>query len=1173
MLKLRKVEILGFKSFFERTTVTFSGNGLTCIVGPNGCGKSNIVDAISWVLGEQSHKSLRAERMSDCIFNGTQKRPPLGMAEVIITMEDAELAEAGRFIFEEKEEEAASTQETATPGDVIGDAPQGIALVADATAPVEAVPSMESLEDAPESASADVSIESAAKENPFAKKKRAAKPAMNVKPGEVVIGRRLYRSGQSEYLVNGRTARLRDVQEVFMGVGLGPDSYAIIEQGRIGQILSTRAADRRAIIEEAAGVTKYKTKKRLAEAKLESSKLNLARVHDIVVEVEKQLASLKRQASKARRYAELREEMRGLLRKVMASKARELDSECERLTNLLLAAVTAETEQTQALGSLDAEAEKLSTRTYELDTELRQSQNILGQTMLELDRAENRIAFNRQRGTELDTRTAQLAGQIFAAEEQAAAVTARATEHAAAVESLSTDTRALEMLVAELAAQGVHHSQTSQETEERITSLRQSAADWTAQLESLQTEYAQAEATLGLHIEALGRKQMDEQGLLEESLHHRDRDQTAEIHFQGMFARARRIEAEVHDAQTRIAELRRNRQELEARCNTARDAASSVRARRSTLEQILNDRAYTAEAVKKLFAANAESGSNAAGGRDFRAVGLLADYAEVAELHEAAVENFLRDELEYVVVETFDHARTGVSMLREELGGRATFFVDSLNKLNLVPEEHVIPFPTAEGVVSRLDKLVEFRDPLGHAAKQFLPRLKSAYLVETAGVAEKMAREYPAFCFVTPDGTNYQGRMVSGGRATEAGPLGMKRELRALEAEASQRETELTEALTEIQRVEAELAERESLLEKASAAHMEAEKSLVGATHQRDQARSELVRMGIDLRDCQNEIERLRREVVAAENRVKLAVEQRAHATQSRISDEENLRTASAQLVDLRQLVETHQQQLSSKREELAAFAERLASAEALAARLEEERLASAARAEEFRGQQSALAAERAQLDGESDGQAARAESLREEKQRLEALKLSQEAEWEEARTAYRDRGRFAPHHAPETRRPARRARPHGNRAGAQRKRTQSSARNMPRRTERPARRHDGRVPRSADGRRAGHRGRQLQRNEGARRVHGSRQHDGARGIQRVRPALHVPHARGSRPAAIHLRYAGRDHAARRSFTPAIRGGLRRNQREFCGSLPRALRRRHRRNALDGSRQLRRRGH
>ena len=138
----------------------------------------------------------------------------------------------------------------------------------------------------------------------------------------MVVGRRFYRSGQSEYLINGRVARLRDIQDLFMGIGLGPDSYAIIEQGRIGQILSSKPTDRRAIIEEAAGITKFKTKRRLAEAKLESSKVNLSRMNDIYVEVEKQLASLKRQASKARRYAEIREQMRGLLRQVLASKAK-----------------------------------------------------------------------------------------------------------------------------------------------------------------------------------------------------------------------------------------------------------------------------------------------------------------------------------------------------------------------------------------------------------------------------------------------------------------------------------------------------------------------------------------------------------------------------------------------------------------------------------------------------------------------------------------------------------------------------------------------------------------------------------------------------------------------------------------------------------------------------------
>ena len=228
------------------------------------------------------------------------------------------------------------------------------------------------------------------------KKRGSDKPAINLKTGEVVVGRRLYRSGQSEYVINGRVARLRDVQELFMGMGLGPDSYAIIEQGRIGQILNSKPMDRRAIIEEAAGITMYKTKRRLAEAKLEASKLNLSRVHDILVEVEKQLASLKRQASKARRYAELREQMRELLRSMLASKAEHLDIEAARIETLLREMDLAESREAASVHELESEQERLNVRSYELDMELRQTQNLLGQTALDLDRAENRITFNRE---------------------------------------------------------------------------------------------------------------------------------------------------------------------------------------------------------------------------------------------------------------------------------------------------------------------------------------------------------------------------------------------------------------------------------------------------------------------------------------------------------------------------------------------------------------------------------------------------------------------------------------------------------------------------------------------------------------------------------------------------------------------------------------------------------
>ena len=346
MLKLRKVELLGFKSFCEKTPITFSGSGITCIVGPNGCGKSNVVDAISWVLGEQSHKMLRAERMSDCIFNGTAKRPPMGISEVTLTLVDPELSDAVAKVIDAAPESAAADQ----PAD--GElAPELVAETPAGDAAAEAVAG------APENG-----------RKPHWKKRAAEKPAITMRPGEVVVGRRLYRSGQSEYLINGRVARLRDVQEIFMGIGLGPDSYAIIEQGRIGQILNSKPMDRRAIIEEAAGITMYKTKKRLAETKLEASKINLSRVNDILVEVEKQLASLKRQASKARRYAELRDQMRGLLRIVLASKALNISISKPRAWKNYCAIWTRpKSAKPTPCTSLESEQERLSARTYELD--------------------------------------------------------------------------------------------------------------------------------------------------------------------------------------------------------------------------------------------------------------------------------------------------------------------------------------------------------------------------------------------------------------------------------------------------------------------------------------------------------------------------------------------------------------------------------------------------------------------------------------------------------------------------------------------------------------------------------------------------------------------------------------------------------------------------------------
>src|ERR1700728_3715217 len=497
VLKLRKVELLGFKSFCEKTPITFSGSGITCIVGPNGCGKSNVVDAISWVLGEQSHKQLRAERMSDCIFNGTAKRPPLGLAEVTLTLVDPELSEAVAKVLDAPEE---------TPAE------SGIALVEPAAAPVSVTNDDgfveivgKETESGPDAiVLADADAEAAAesdKKKPW-KKRLAEKPAIALKPGEVVVGRRLYRSGQSEYLINGRVARLRDVQELFMGMGLGPDSYAIIEQGRIGQILNSKPMDRRAIIEEAAGVTMYKTKRRLAEAKLEASKINLSRINDIFVEVEKQLASLKRQASKARRYAELRDQMRGLLRVVLASRAEHLDIEAARLEKLLRDMDAAEEREARGVHELESEQERLSARTYDLDGEMRQIHNLLGQTALDLDRAENRITFNREQVAQLESRASQLTIELEVALRQAADLSARLAAQLESVAALRGQAAALESGLRESTEHVSASSTTQQQLESRMEELRRLAHALVEESARGQAESQQAEEAAARHAAA-----------------------------------------------------------------------------------------------------------------------------------------------------------------------------------------------------------------------------------------------------------------------------------------------------------------------------------------------------------------------------------------------------------------------------------------------------------------------------------------------------------------------------------------------------------------------------------------------------------------------------------------------------------------------------------------------
>src|SRR5262245_26908526 len=227
-MRIKRLEVIGFKSFCDRTVVQFD-QPITGVVGPNGCGKSNIVDAIRWCMGEQSAKHLRGGAMQDVIFAGSDSRGPLGMCEVTLVFEN------------------------------------------DGRVPIE-----------------------------------------YLAYSEIAVTRKLYRDGTSEYYLNKTPCRLRDVTEFFLGTGVGAKAYSIIEQGRVGMIVTSKPEDRRSLIEEAAGISKYKLKKKAAEKKMESTRQNLLRVSDVVAEIEKQLGSLRRQAQKAERYKQYKAELRDI---------------------------------------------------------------------------------------------------------------------------------------------------------------------------------------------------------------------------------------------------------------------------------------------------------------------------------------------------------------------------------------------------------------------------------------------------------------------------------------------------------------------------------------------------------------------------------------------------------------------------------------------------------------------------------------------------------------------------------------------------------------------------------------------------------------------------------------------------------------------------------------------
>jgi chromosome segregation protein len=1031
LLKLKKLQILGFKSFCDRTELKFTGEGIAAVVGPNGCGKSNISDSISWVLGEQSAKSLRGVRMEDVIFAGTRDRKPTGMAEVSLTLVDPQVYEGqmgGEPEIDIQDEmpaeddwDEASVRSVAAdateahlaevqpgPLDAKEDTEDEVEGGEPSAADSEGTPEVsqaaqadaESADGAHQSSSAEGDAE-AAQTNANAVvlkiRRRKFKPVVFAK-GEIMVTRRLFRTGESEYLLNGKLCRLRDIQNIFMGTGLGPESYAIIEQGRIGQILSSKPHDRRSIIEEAAGITKFKTKKRLAEARLEQSRLNLARINDIFDEVTRQMNSLKRQASKAERYARLRDEMRAKLRVVLASKFAQMGRD-ETELNASLETIGEEIRaQAESVGAREAEHKERTQRGYSIESEIAQNSQTMNALAVETERAISRRGSNQERCAELDARSAAAYAELERAQGQLLSL----------VEEVQTNRRFAESAASEVAA-AQHESQMARKlSHDSATALADLERQQEARRQSVMEAMASAARVRNQVI------QMDEHlTALEREAFRLEREASAaQVDIENLGGKRGQIAFEFESITqtaaalgTRIGEVRAQiegkRKEEEAgkrNLDTLRAEYATALGKKSSLESVINEHGYSTESVKRLFQSNAI-------GNAFTPAGVLADFLEVETRYESVVEEFLRDELNYVVVKSWDSANEGMRLLQSDVDGRATFLVhpeDAQARFSFVASDAPPPTsPRQEELVS-LKNCIRVLDGFGRSLEVVLPKLRDGYITADAGIARNLALENPDAYFLSATGECFHNVTVTGGKQRKEGPLSLKRELREVGKMASDLELAIQNEQARVGTLGRELVELGKLLSNLEEERREAEKQALTSGHALRQMETELVRTEQRLNTYRLEIERTRSERNEKELAVAEKREQAEVLEQKRQTLEDEMKEEQQRLAFLRTARDEAAQNASQAAANLAVVEERRRTAASALERIESLSTEAAQRVDSLQAQIHSAATEKVQREAENVQITDRLQSLGAEKAAAEAtgVQLQHESERVRARIA-----------------------------------------------------------------------------------------------------------------------------------------------------------------------------
>ncbi len=893
-MHLERLEISGFKSFSDRSELAFD-RGVTAIVGPNGCGKSNVADALTWVLGEQSAKSLRGDKMEDVIFNGSDARKPTGSAEVRLRFGNVIVPPS--LLKEMGEDVPAHEAGGNGNGNGNGHHPGLSAIVEQATREVE-------------------------------------------------VTRRLFRSGESEYLIDGQSCRLKDIHELLMDTGLGQKAYAIIEQGKIGMILSSRPTDRRQLIEEAAGITKYKARRRSAELKLEAAQQNLTRLDDIVYEIDKQRGSLKRQAAKARRYTRLRDEMRRWEKVLFARRYRTLSDAIETARARLQEARTNETSAAARLAEVENDLSRIRIELATADHAATAARETVHGHELEINRRQQQIALDTQQAEMLQARAAELeaekqqlearrepeqlalagrrlaASEAAAARDEASALASEAGDEYAraqqAIEALEQDVeRARADVYAVLntitALNAAHENAGAQRERAMATAgrLEQEASELAAELEK-------ARAQRQMAADALRRAQ---DGL--------------------DAARVARAARESELASARVEHEWRSRD-----VRTREQDVAAMTARLHSLEEIDTHRSGFADAARMVLVnANGKVGQ----------MGALADFLEVEPKYERAVEACLGDLLQHVVVERLDHVSAGLQLIRQENAGRCGFIVGRPDNGAAVAtysgsgEGSFVETPVGSfggafaaappaaaspsGAVA-LTSVVRIGGPFPEAIAAVMG---GAIIAESFEAASRIAPTVP-YPVATLEGDVFRGRhVVTGGdKAESRGILATKREIKELREKLAAAKVALEQLVGETADFEQTMALATAAIAGLSAEFHRQEKEIVGVEGQSQRAAEDEFRVQQRTELVQTEVSRVREEVAGLDARQAEARESIARLTEQRAEAELTLSESQRKLSEARETAEGLSRKAAEARAAHAGLVERSAGALAEVARMEE---------------------------------------------------------------------------------------------------------------------------------------------------------------------------------------------------------------------------------------------